>query len=178
MFVVLRTMTEILLLNPRDLRELARFQSREPMLLNFMRFSPDGGLLVAGTAAGYVHVWDLRRIPPRLEEMHLDWGLPPIGPPPSPSPAACPLEVDLRLDRDSLVERASNYFELPDYRRASPISRRPWHSTRTGPRCVDGWSAFSPTARSRSATWAVRRSWCAPPLVAPPRISRTVEISA
>jgi WD40 repeat protein len=118
MFVVLRTMTEILVLDPRDLRELARLQSREPMLLNFMRFSPDGGLLVAGTAAGYVHVWDLRRIRARLEKMHLDWDLPPIGPPPGPSSSAGPLEVDLRLDRDSLVERAIYDLELPDYRRA------------------------------------------------------------
>jgi tetratricopeptide (TPR) repeat protein len=118
MLAVLRTMTEILLLDPGDLHELARLQSREPMILSFMRFSPDGGLLVAGTSAGYIHVWDLRRIRARLKEMPLDWDLSPIGPPPGASMGAQPLEVELRLDGDSLVERANYFLEIQDYRRA------------------------------------------------------------
>ena len=118
MLVVLRTMTELLLLDPRDLRELARLQSREPMILSRLRFSPDGSLLVAGTAAGYIHVWDLRRIRARLKDMHLDWDLPAIGPPPSASAIGQPLEVELRLDLDSLVERANYFLEIQDYRRA------------------------------------------------------------
>jgi tetratricopeptide (TPR) repeat protein len=118
MLAVLRTMTEILLLDPRDLRELARLQSREPMILSQMRFSPDGGLLVAGTSAGYFHVWDLRRIRARLKNMHLDWDLPAFGPPPSASMAEKPLNVDLKLDLGSLVERANYFLGVQDYRRA------------------------------------------------------------
>jgi tetratricopeptide (TPR) repeat protein len=111
-------MTEILLLDPRDLRELARLQSREPTLLSCLRFSADGGLLVAGTAAGYFHVWDLRRIRTRLKEMHLDWDLAPIGPPPGAPMTEQHLEVDLRLDLDSLVNRAIYFLESENYRRA------------------------------------------------------------
>jgi tetratricopeptide (TPR) repeat protein len=118
MLAVLRTMTEILLLDPRDLRELARLQSREPMILCAIRFSPDGGLLVAGTAAGYFHVWDLRRIRARLAEMHLDWDLDLFGPPPSESAAEQTLDTDLRLDLESLIHRANFFLEIQDYRRA------------------------------------------------------------
>jgi tetratricopeptide (TPR) repeat protein len=118
MLVVERTMTELLLLDPRDLRELARLQSREPMLLAGLRISPDGSLLVAGTSDGYFHVWDLRRIRARLAEMNLDWDLPPISPSPSVPTAGYPLEVDLRLDPGSLVERANYFLEIPDSGRA------------------------------------------------------------
>jgi tetratricopeptide (TPR) repeat protein len=118
MLVVERTMTELLLLDPRDLHELARLQSREPMLLTKLRFSPDGGSLVAGTNSGSIHVWDLRRIRSRLAEMNLDWDLAPLAPPPGGSTAAPPLEVELRLDPSSLVERANYYLEAQDYRRA------------------------------------------------------------
>jgi WD40 repeat protein/tRNA A-37 threonylcarbamoyl transferase component Bud32 len=118
MFAVLRTMTEILLLDPRDLREVARLQSREPMILSCLRFSADGSLLAAGTAAGYFHVWDLRRIRARLAEMNLDWNLPPFSPSPAAPMTGNPLAVDLRLDPGSLVDRANYFLEIPDYRRA------------------------------------------------------------
>jgi WD40 repeat protein len=118
MLAVLRTMTEILLVDPRDLRELARLQSREPMILSELRFSPDGGLLVVGTDAGYIHVWDLRRIRARLKEMHLDWDLPAFGPPPDALAAEQPLEGELRLDVSSLIVRANYYLAIQDYRRA------------------------------------------------------------
>ena len=97
MLIVLRSMTEALLLDPRDFRKLARFPvTRKTMLLSDLRFSPDGGFLVAGTTEGYIHVWDLRRIPPRLTDMHLDWDLPPIDPPPDASAIGQPLEVEIR----------------------------------------------------------------------------------
>jgi WD40 repeat protein len=118
MLVVERTLTELLLLNPRDLRELARLQSREPMILAHLRFGPDGGFLVAGTCSGYLHVWDLRRIRARLKEMHLDWDLPAFGPPPGDLTAGHPLEVELRLDVSSLIERANFYLAIQDYRRS------------------------------------------------------------
>jgi tetratricopeptide (TPR) repeat protein len=118
MLAVPPTMSEILLVDPRDLSELARLRSRELMLLSVLRFSPDGSLLVAGTSAGYIHVWDLRRIRARLKDMHLDWDLPAFGPPPDALAAEQPLEVELRLDVSSLIERASHYLNIPDYRRA------------------------------------------------------------
>jgi hypothetical protein len=118
MLVVERTMTELLLLDPHGLRELARLQSREPMLLSRLRFSPDGGLLVVGTSNGFFHLWDLRQIRARLKDMRLDWNLPPIGPPPDTLTAGQPLEVEGRLDLASLVARANYYLEIQDYRRA------------------------------------------------------------
>ena len=118
MLVVERTMTELLLLDPHDLSELARLQAPEPMLLASRRFSPDGSLLAVGTSSGPIHVWDLRRIRTRLAKMHLDWDLPAFGPPPSALAAAPPLEVELQLDLGSLVERAHYYLGIQDYRRA------------------------------------------------------------
>jgi WD40 repeat protein len=117
MLAVNRTMTELAVLDPRDLRELARLQSREPTILSHQRFSPDGGQLVAGTAAGYLHVWDLRRIRARLAEMDLDWDLPAFRPAPEDVTAA-PIEVDLRLDADSLIVRANYHLEIRSYHRA------------------------------------------------------------
>jgi WD40 repeat protein/Tfp pilus assembly protein PilF len=111
---VVRTMTEILLADSRDLRELARLQSRDPMLLSSLRFSPDGGSLVAGATAGYLLVWDLRRIRARLAEMNLDWDLPVLG----ASTEERPLDVELRLDPSSLIERANFSLEGQDFRRA------------------------------------------------------------
>jgi tetratricopeptide (TPR) repeat protein len=118
MLAVARTMTELALYDPRDLRELARLQSREPMILVALCFSPDGSVLAAGTASGYIHVWDLRQVRARLEGMNLDWDLPALDPPPAASMTALPLEVDLRLDMSSLVERANYFLEKPDDRRA------------------------------------------------------------
>jgi tetratricopeptide (TPR) repeat protein len=118
MLIVLRTMTEALLLDPRDLREQARLQTREPMIMSDLRLGPDGSSLVAGTAAGYFYVWNLRQIRVLLKEMHLDWDLPAFGPPPSASSAGHPIDVELRLDLSSLVERANYFLEIQDYRRA------------------------------------------------------------
>jgi serine/threonine protein kinase/WD40 repeat protein len=118
MLAMQQTMTEVLLADARDLRELAHLKSPAPTIVGFMRFSPDGGSLVAGTAAGSIHVWDLRRIRARLKEMHLDWDLPPIGPSPSTVAAAHPLDAELRLDPSSLVARARYFLEIQNYRRA------------------------------------------------------------
>jgi WD40 repeat protein/Tfp pilus assembly protein PilF len=118
MLVVERTLTELLLLDPRDMRELARLQSREPMILGELRFSPDGNSLVAGTAAGYIHVWDLRRIRARLAEMNLDWDLPAFALSPGDLTAGHALDAELRLDLSSLLERANYYLVIRDNRRA------------------------------------------------------------
>jgi tetratricopeptide (TPR) repeat protein len=50
--------------------------------------------------------------------MHLDWDLPPIDPPPGSLSEGHPLEVELRLDLSSLVERANYFLGVQDYRRA------------------------------------------------------------
>jgi tetratricopeptide (TPR) repeat protein len=121
MLVVARTMSELVVLDPRDLREMARLQAREPMILSRMGFSPDGSFLVAGTSAGYIHVWDLRRIRARLSEMNLDWDLPPISPWPAATTTEQPVEVELRLDPGSLVEMATYFVNIPDYRRALAV---------------------------------------------------------
>jgi WD40 repeat protein len=118
MLVVARTMTELLVLDPRDLRELARLQSREPMILSTLRFSPDGSLLVAGTNAGYIYLWDLQHIRARLKGMHLDWDLPAFSTAPSALSTGHLLDVEVRLDPDSLVERAFYSINVWDYRRA------------------------------------------------------------
>src|SRR5262249_62192022 len=45
-------------------------------------FSPDGSQLVTHAGKdGALHVWDLRLIRRQLEEMGLDWDLPPYPPP-------------------------------------------------------------------------------------------------
>jgi WD40 repeat protein len=118
MLAVERTMTELVLLDPHELRELARLQSREPMILTQLRFSPDGGVLAAGTASGYLHLWDLRQIRARLQDMHLDWDLPPLAAPTDRRAVEHPLEVDLRLDASSLVARGNYFLEVQDYRGA------------------------------------------------------------
>jgi WD40 repeat protein/Tfp pilus assembly protein PilF len=118
MLAVARTMTELLVLDARDLHELARLQSREPMLLTNLRFSPDGSQLAAGTNSGYIQVWNLRRIRDRLKHMQLDWDLPSFDAPSSAESEGRSLDVELRLDRDSLVERAYYYLDSQDYRRA------------------------------------------------------------
>jgi WD40 repeat protein len=74
------TMTDIALLDPDDLHELARLQAPEPLLLEPLRFSPDGGRLAVGMGkAGAVGVWDLRLIWRELADMGLDRGLPPLA---------------------------------------------------------------------------------------------------
>src|SRR5206468_10109314 len=93
-------------------------QTREPMMRSRFRFSPDGSLLVAGTPAGYFHVWDLRQIRARLKDMNLDWDLPAFGLASSRLSSGHPLEEDLSLDSGSLIEKANYLLEIQDYRRA------------------------------------------------------------
>jgi WD40 repeat protein/tRNA A-37 threonylcarbamoyl transferase component Bud32 len=115
MLAVERTMSEIVLLEAAELKELARLQSRESMILSAIQFSPDGGTLAAGTASGHVHLWDLRRIRTRLASMNLDWDHPPLGTPANETESVAPLEVALELDMASLVERGAYYAEIEDY---------------------------------------------------------------
>jgi tetratricopeptide (TPR) repeat protein len=48
----------------------------------------------------------------------LDWELPPLGSPPSESSAESPLDVELRLDLSSLIQRGDYFLDNQDYRRA------------------------------------------------------------
>jgi WD40 repeat protein len=76
---VAHTMTEMLLLDPKDFRELGHLQGREPLLIHCSKFSPDGSRLVVGLGKGIIGVWDLQLLWRELAEMHLDSGLPPVG---------------------------------------------------------------------------------------------------
>ena len=106
MLVVARTMTELLLLDPRDLQRAgplaaAGTDDRDPLAIQPGRRLPGW----PGRASGFIHVWDLRRIRARLEDLGLDWDLPPLGPPPSVSASEPPLDVEVRLD-PTLVDPA------------------------------------------------------------------------
>jgi serine/threonine protein kinase/WD40 repeat protein len=78
LLAVAHTMTEIVLLAPKDFRELGRLQAREPLLIHCSKFSPDGSRLVVGLGKGIIGVWDLRLLWRELADMHLDDGLPPV----------------------------------------------------------------------------------------------------
>src|SRR5262249_38891910 len=58
-------------------RLLARLEPPEGDVVRWLCFSPDGHQLVAASEGGEVHVWDLRLIRARLEEIGLDWDGPP-----------------------------------------------------------------------------------------------------
>jgi WD40 repeat protein len=73
----------ILLFDTRTWGRIAALDAPEPHFLNGLRFSPDGGLLVACTIAHAIQLWDLRAIRARLTAMGVDWTLPP-----------CPAEPD------------------------------------------------------------------------------------
>jgi hypothetical protein len=60
-----------------------------------LRFSADGGQLVAGRVNQECHVWDLRAIGRHLANMGLDRGWPTFGPAAPPSPRPLRVTVDL-----------------------------------------------------------------------------------
>jgi WD40 repeat protein len=84
---VLFTMSDIRLLDPESLEELGTLSAPEPGLLQGLEFSPDGTKLLS-TAAGTVHLWDLRRLRQELEGLGLDWSTPSLPPAEPNSPAA------------------------------------------------------------------------------------------
>jgi serine/threonine protein kinase/WD40 repeat protein len=91
---VARTRFLVQLLDPDTGAELASLAVPDPQGLVCLRFSADGGLLVAGRDNQECHVWDLRAIRYQLDKMGLDWDRPPY-PPTAPQKATPPLTVSV-----------------------------------------------------------------------------------
>jgi serine/threonine protein kinase/WD40 repeat protein len=72
---VVFTMSDVRLLDPETLEELATFSPPDPGLLQGVMFSPDGTKLLA-SASGTVQLWDLRRLRQELARLDFDWDLP------------------------------------------------------------------------------------------------------
>jgi WD40 repeat protein len=53
--------------------ELATLTAPQPEEIRSLRFSPAGGLLAAGTAAGDIQLWNVRQLRQRLRALDLDW---------------------------------------------------------------------------------------------------------
>ena len=76
---ILFTMSDIRLLDPESLEELATLSAPQPGLLQGVEFSPDGTTLYS-TAVGTVQLWDLRRLRQELAGLGLDWSTPSLPP--------------------------------------------------------------------------------------------------
>jgi WD40 repeat protein len=71
---VAHSMTDIVLLDAETFRELAYLQAREPLLVTWVSFSPDGRWLAACTGTGVMQLWDIALILDRLKGLGLDGG--------------------------------------------------------------------------------------------------------
>jgi serine/threonine protein kinase len=69
---VAQTMTDVVLLDAETFRELATLHAREPLLLSWISFSPDGRWLAVPTGAGVVQLWDLHLMARGLNSLGLD----------------------------------------------------------------------------------------------------------
>jgi serine/threonine protein kinase/WD40 repeat protein len=76
---LLFTMSDLRLLDPESLKELATLSAPEPGLLQGVEFSPDGRTLLT-TTSGTVHLWDLGRLRQELAGLGLDWSTPSLRP--------------------------------------------------------------------------------------------------
>jgi tetratricopeptide (TPR) repeat protein len=93
---VARTSLLVQLLDPDTGAELASLAVPDPQGLASLRFSADGGLLVAGhDGSQECHVWDLRAIGRHLADLGLDQGWPSFRPAEPPSPRPLRVTVDL-----------------------------------------------------------------------------------
>jgi tetratricopeptide (TPR) repeat protein len=96
LLAVARTGLLVQLLDPDTGEELASLAAPDPQGLTTLRFSADGGQLVAGYGKQECHVWDLRAIRRQLAKMGLDWDRRPY-PPVTPEKNAKPLTVKVDL---------------------------------------------------------------------------------
>jgi WD40 repeat protein len=71
---VVSTMSDVGLLDPETLEELATLSSPEPGSLQGVDFSPDGKTLAA-PVSGAVHLWNLPRLREELAQLGLDWSI-------------------------------------------------------------------------------------------------------
>jgi WD40 repeat protein len=81
------TMTDVRLLDPASLAEVATLAAPDAGLIPVLQFSPDGTEL-AVAQDGFVYLWDLRRLRAELAGLGLDWDRPPF--PPAQAPANGP----------------------------------------------------------------------------------------
>ena len=84
------------LLDPATGRSFAKLTAPDPDRQSLVSFSPDNTQLVMSTGAAPVRVWDLRRIREQLQEIGLDWDLPPYPPAPPPGDIMPVNVVDLK----------------------------------------------------------------------------------
>jgi WD40 repeat protein len=85
------SMTEVLLLRPDTLEEIATLAAPDTHLISGVAFNHDGSRL-ALAARQAIHLWDLRAVRQSLRELGLDWDGPDYPPPPEPQPLQ--VEVD------------------------------------------------------------------------------------
>jgi WD40 repeat protein len=84
------------LIDPPSGRPLARLQPPDADRINWLAFTPDGSQLAVATAANVIRLWNLRLIREQLQEIGLDWDLPPYPPPLLPGDAQ-PMRVNVDL---------------------------------------------------------------------------------
>jgi WD40 repeat protein len=72
---VVLTMSDVRLLNPQTLEEVATLSAPQPGLLQGLQFSSDGTTLFS-TDSGTVQIWDLKAIRRQLAAIGLDWKTP------------------------------------------------------------------------------------------------------
>ena len=75
---------------------LATLELPQPVMGDWMRFSPDGTTLATFLNNWSIQLWDLRRLRRQLATMNLDWNLPPYPPAAASSPA--PVRVEVRTE--------------------------------------------------------------------------------
>jgi serine/threonine protein kinase/WD40 repeat protein/tetratricopeptide (TPR) repeat protein len=140
MVALLHGVSEVRLVDPGTGHEFARLPAGGTPYC----FSPDGSQLVTYAGrTGAMHVWDLRLIRRQLQEMDLDWDLPPY-PPPSPEdtkplrltvvagerpPPSNALRAEAHLERGLLYVQLRKYGDAwADFARADAVDpgRPPW----------------------------------------------------
>jgi WD40 repeat protein len=99
---LLETLTE----KPLATLEAPGFESVEKF-----KFSPDGCMLAA-TQNQQVRLWNLRLIRQELEQMHLDWDMPPY-PPVSKTEETGPVTLEIESDADTLPASQSETDAAP-----------------------------------------------------------------
>jgi len=136
MLAVLHGVSDVQLVDPTTGREFARL----PGTGSPYCFSSDGSQLVThGGREGAIQVWDLRLIRKQLQELDLDWDLPPY-PPPSvetttrlrmqvlpakPLPPAADLDAQAYQERGLLYVQMRLYPEaVDDFKRAGKLAPR------------------------------------------------------
>jgi signal transduction histidine kinase len=93
MVAVVRSITQVQLLNSGTLEELARLESPVPQLISWLAFSPSGNQLAVATETPFIQVWDLGWLRQQLSSLGLDWG----------ARASPPANRDLLPDRPVLA---------------------------------------------------------------------------